>query len=861
MATTQEYYRLGGRVPRYTTKLNAFANGMYLTKQIIPEGYVKAMVNYDIDDTGSHIKPRRGRTKLQTLSYDSPALGPVSLTDYVYSYNKANNEVEDIKDLVMSYGMFVKLTDLVGKGVTDYNRPIFVSSMTETLDTNVYYLDEDGNYIISEAGSITNREVKEFWALYYDKNNERFVKIENKDIGYVTARTIENAYAFDKPFKDMVGRPVGTVLNNELIAFTGTKPTYKNYTANPERNELLNFTTPVLTKFIITNEGSSYSIKRKAMEARNLNPLEALSSGYNILAQDPYVFEDVRGGAISVLSILLYEDSASTKPIFTPRVGQTVNLRAYYQYPASGETLKYKVETLDLTNSNSSWVVVENFTKSVSAGNPINYVMATKATNFLVRITLRKGDDTTTEYPFTREIDCGNNAYDDLETKKFDLSTCKGMISWQGCVGVYGVDNARDTIFFSDVEDPSYFPFPNNTLAFDNEILYVHNYLDYLLVITVDSLWLVTGGGTIAQSKQKRILANINIPEIDAINAVVLKDQIFFKTDNQFYVLKPNQYTSDATDLKNYINSTAIANYTENFRVETVSLLNEVYKPVWQDLTVKRRKQIRFEDFDVLDTRSIVRNEEVHYVYTIVPKLTDNIVLDKLNLHLVYNTLTRSWRIYFNAIGNDSVYFNPILYRNKQSGAFYEFFPYSIGSGSRLIVAKQTYDVVTDDLVDGVWNLTNNYNNYPYIDTGNISIDDTFTKRFREVQLNLVNMEHTMIKFFADFKLDGQERVHATRYEMQHITDPNDPDYGHIYVTPIEHTNLDLAGMTTLADSIDEAEYWALDISKFPELDVATVRFTLQGRGRRGSLQLLNTSLKRYQLSDINWVYRNMSAR
>ena len=118
-----------------------------------------------------------------------------------------------------------------------------------------------------------------------------------------------------------------------------------------------------------------------------------------------------------------------------------------------------------------------------------------------------------------------------------------------------------------------------------------------------------------------------------------------------------------------------------------------------------------------------------------------------------------------------------------------------------------------------------------------------------------------MIKFYADFILDGQERVHATRYETQHITDINDPDYGKIFVTPIECENVSLVGMTTLANDTTEADFWALDLSKFPDLNVTTVRFQLQGRGRRGALQLLNTSLQRYELSNINWVYRNMSAR
>lgn len=863
MAKTQKSYRLGQRQPRYTTKLNAFSNGMYLTNQIIPEGYAKAMVNYDIDDTGSCIRPRRGREIVQVLNYNTEVLGPVSLTDYLYAYNKANTEVEDIKDIVMSYGLYTKLSDLTNANNAAYKKPIFVSYMDRTVDTNVYYLDENGNYQVQEAGEIYNAPLKEFWALYYDKFLERFYNITNKDIGYVTARTIENAYAFDKPFVGPVGRPIGTVMNNELITFAGAKLMYKEFTANAERNELVNFNNPTLAKLLLTNEGTNnVTIKRKTMSARQLTPIEASATGYNILSETPYTFNDSRGGALSILGILMYDINDHASPVFTARLGQAVSLRIYYQYPTAGDTIKYKIETMDMTNSSSSWEVLENFTHSITAGSAFYYNITSKTERFLVRVTIRNGDDSTTDYPYFREITCGDSSYDNLENKTFDLSTCKGMISWQGCVGVYGVDNAPDTIFFSDVEDPGYFPFPNNIISFDNEILSVHNYLDHLIVVTVDSIWLVAAGTTIATSIQKRILANLHIPEIDAVNLIVLKDQIFFKTDTQFYVLKPNQYTSDSTDLKNYINSTAIANYTNNFTTETVRLLNKVYPLIWQRLTRERRKQIRFEDFSVLDTRSIIRNEEVHYIYTIVPKLTDDIVLDNLNLHLVYNTLTRSWRIYFVAIGDDSVYYAPVLYRNKQSGAYYEFFPHTkTPTTSSLAVVRQTYNTVTDDIVIGNWHLTEEYNNYPYLDTGNIAIEDAFTKRYREVQFNILNQTKTMLRFYTDFICDGVEQVHATRYIINHITDVNDPEYGTIYVTPTEYTNLDIPGLTTLANDETEDDYWAVDIAKFPDLNVATIRLQLQGRGRRGSVQLLNTSLQRYELSDLNWVYRTMSAR
>lgn len=862
MATTQEFYRLGSRLPRYTTKLSTFANGMYLTNQIIPEGYAKIMANYDIDDTGSCIRPRRGREQIQVLDYDSEALGPASLTDYVYSYKEDESEVEDIKDIVLSYGMFTKLTDLAAADNYLYTRPIFVSYMDRIKDTTMYALDENGSYVVQQEGEITTSSIKDFWALAYNKEQEQFDKINNEDIGYIAARTISNAYAFDKPFKDVVGRPIGVVFNNEIITFTGGKLTYKEFTNNTERNELINFDMPKLSKLKIINKSDGLSIKHSQLSARVLNPIEASATGFNMLSDTPYTFEDEQGGSLSVLGVLLYDSVDNTKVLFNSKLGTPVTMRVYYQYPNKDVTIKYKIETLDLTTNNSTWEVLTNFTESIKSGEPLYYTITPKSESIVVRITVRENDNTATEFPYPRTIHSGSNSYSGLEGAEFDLSTCKGMISWLGCVGVYGVDNAPGTIFFSDVEDPGYFPFPQNLIEFDNEILAVHNYLDHLIVVTVDSVWLVTAGNTIATSTQKRILANIHIPEIDAMNLVVLKDQIFFKTDTQFYVLKPNQYTSDSTDLKNYINSTAIANYTTNFTEETVKLLNKLYPNIWQSFTRERRKQIRFEDFDVLDTRSIVRDAEVHYIYTIVPKLTDGIVLDNINLHFVYNTLTRSWRLYFVAIGDDDVYYAPILYRNKQSGAYYEFFPYSVDTNnSSIIISKQTYNVVTDDLVRGNWHLTKHYNNYPYIDTGSISVDDTNTKRFREVQFNLMNMEPVTISFYSDFALDGHERVHATQYEMQHITDEQDPDYGKIYVTPIECTNMSLVGMTSLADNITESDHWSLDLSKFPALSVATVRFQLQGRGRRGSLQLLNTSLQRYELADMHWVYRVMSAR
>ena len=102
----------------------------------------------------------------------------------------------------------------------------------------------------------------------------------------------------------------------------------------------------------------------------------------------------------------------------------------------------------------------------------------------------------------------------------------------------------------------------------------------------------------------------------------------------------------------------------------------------------------------------------------------------------------------------------------------------------------------------------------------------------------------------------------STDYQVQNVTDPNDPDYGLTYVTPIATNNLEAYGDTTLDCENEELiKYWEIDLSAFPDLDEATIRFDVFGKGRRIAYQLLCTELKNYELSTFVWVYRIMNVR
>lgn len=938
MAATQESYRLQGRNPRYTTRLNSFANGMYLTNQTVPEGYAKYMLNYDIDDTGSHIKPKRGRKKVQDVEYKQLGLAGVSLSDYIYCYDESKDNVITTEDLVLSFGRFIRLNDYLQE---DAMLPMyFAGKASKTTNTTSYAMieNEQGDLVreVIEEGAVTTVNLNEFWALRYDNNNEVFVPITNINIDSIAAHSIIHAYAFDKRFKEAVGRPIYTVLENEIYTLTGGPTDVTLYPNNPEYNEAIGQTPSTLSKLILSkkDESDDYSIEYKPVTGKTINPVEAYTSGFNLLLAEEglmYRFENNQTGAPSILGVIPYTNKTDYIPEFYPVVGNEITVGVWYAYTGASTQVQFKLEIRNgdaAYDSSEGWELIQDWGTNItpSKTEAAFFTFNAKYANTMYRIQIRNKDDDTTVSSTVRLLYAFNTDLSTIDaTITPDIGTAKGMVTWQSCLGLYGFANARNMLIFSAVEEPDYFPFPDNVIVFDNEILAVHNYLDNLIVITVDSIFLLTVGTSIATSIQKRILANIHIPEIDAVNLVVLKDQIFFKTDTQFYVLKPNTYTSDATDLKNYVNSTAMANYLNNFTEETVRLLNKDFIMICQKYSKELKQDIKFLDFDVHDTWSIIRDNEVHYIYNITPKLgyvidrlfkqedvtlvrdilsgkveltpeylmlydlnrdgyikEDDLITitdmadtgkhvslnriikedEMLNLHFVYNTMTRAWRLYFSPVGTQETSFIPILYRNKQSGSFYEFFPHDYDGDSTISIIEQSYDLVDDNIVDvDGWNLVTDFNNYPYIETGTIVADDLFTKRFREVQLNLINLEKTKIRFYTNFVLDGQDRVDATRYLVEHITDVNDPDYGRVWVTPMEATNLDLVGLTTLANTELETDFWEVDLSHFPDLTVLSVRFELQGRGRRGNLQLLNTSLKRYELSDINWVYRMMNAR
>lgn len=866
MATTAKTYRLGKRNQRYMTKLSTFKNGMYLTNQIIPEGYAKVMVNYDIDATGSHIKPKPGRKLVQDIEHvlttPEKVFAPIILNDYIHA-----DKIVDVGD----------------------------SYVHEEINLDVVLNEES-------YGCFFNTDTQTFNKISFPTSGAIKPGIGSAFANSIGRHKIENAYAFDKPIINARYNTF-TVCNNDLYTISYDNTTGVNSNKVKHLKLIYNL-----------EEDKAYINNDLSVTLNKPNALEATSSGFNLLLDSPYKMEDTQTGTFDILGALAYptNDYTFKKPLLTLESGKECKIKVNYTYGSSTAAVPYKVYSLDLTNK-TLWDdsdFEEILSGTITPGNNWTFNLLPKHSKFLLRIVTNPG--TANEDLLTVTFSCNVESLKRVSLMTPKLTDATKMISWYSYIGVYNVPDYKNTIFFSAPENVGYFPFPNNILTFDNEVLAVHNYLDFLLVITIDSIYLVTIGNTIMESIQKKIMSNVTVTEVDAMNAVVLNNQFFVKTSDQFYVFKPNNYTSDATDLKNYVISTAIDNLTKNFTKEIVDIINHTYKKELMKLTRVVRNAyteaestehegyptFKFVDFEVVDMISYTMNQDVHYVYRLHPKLNTHsdmyIGSDQkgyLDLHLIYDSIVRSWRLYLESQYdeyNKSEYSENFKisntlhkpYKHKTDGTYYEFYSATeyddkktrIGLHNLIIHKEETlkgedfskyrnYKPNTDNFDYGNTTLNTFFDNNTYIDTGYIALEDMFTKRFRELQFNLTNSELTPIPFHVNFKIDGQTRIDDVQYRIEHIdTHPGSPRYGHVFISPVEVENLMLYGTTEFTYG-EEAGTWTADFSKFTDINMLTIRFSLLGKGRHASFQLLNTSCQVYELSDVNWVYRTMSGR
>lgn len=461
-----------------------------------------------------------------------------------------------------------------------------------------------------------------------------------------------------------------------------------------------------------------------------------------------------------------------------------------------------------------------------------------------------------------------SEASQNLDYTRYDLSTCKDMVTWGQRLCIAAPDKGLNMLFISEPNNPAWFPFPRNVSLFNENIIKCIPYLDYLLVFTASALYQLTlaenGDGWTEKCLQK----NLNISAADIGFIKLIKNMVFFKSNNYFYMVVPS--VSSTTGLTIAPITTNIEMFLDNFEEAVDELMLETYD-----------NKIPYK---LIHYKNHVNYKNVYNIYTFLSDLGMY-----FNLMLIYNTEDRCWTSYIiesqsfiNSykidVANDDVYMSyvPVYTENKLSHSV----QFSKFKENRHDFYIMPYRDLSEDL-EKYCEENIKFRNYQYIDTGYREHESDFKKRFRELQFKLNNYAQVDLKFYTQFMIDGYKRQEEAEYMINKIVDPQDPRFGTISYDRVFGEELGhlVPGSTVLGETpllpdelgrlykhnpeelVEDRLLWKLDVSEFPETVFWKTRFPVSGKGYVPRLKILNVDQEKYEMLNISWVFRILYSR
>lgn len=784
---------------------DSFFGGMQYTNAPLKQGYLRNIVNYDISDDGASLKVRPGIKQLEDYIATVPLNDCVdacifaSGRSYVADYHAANTD--DYNSYVCEYALLghVILTDP---------------------EVRAYGLDE---YVL---------EIRE--------TSKLFVKY-GKDYlaGYLSGDTLTDIRAGKKVYLPL--QPCHTTIHGLKLncnnSRRGIYATHDNnvylpcYTWDESTHTMVKKLSRIEMMFDAYKNIVTWKVV--PIVPRNVTATQAVNYGYNMLLDNPYSFVNSShsGAAIYMDGIVPYD--YNDKLITSCRAGTEITFKLAYRYPAADVTSnkKYRVrwEIQDNQNNNSVSIPLQTARGSanVTPGDAIKYTTRqTSYKSFTLTCKIYDAADVTSD--ITTDDDELNKltplntmtvSYTyltaessattlNMPAKTYDLSTAKGLCSWQGRLVLWGVKDCESTIWVSEINDPTWFPYPNGIDVFDNDVITCAPYKTTLLVFTESSLNQLTLADDGLSYKHAIIQQNLTLVKEDAPAILTLQNMLFFKNGNYYYMLVPGKVSTNMYgELSLAPISRPLEQLFDNFPQYLLELNCGDTLYDWWCYQERNSFRVCFKVYGSVDG---------------VEKFTDIV--------FQYNTKSRCWTVYTYQLGK------------------YRCMPWiqSAVEDTKFLGMYAQGDVCTIDVIQP--DNTTTFDNTKWfkgcqeglIDTGYRDINVMLTKKFRSCQMNITNCA-TQFKFYPELMIDNEIRYNEfVSYEDDGTTyyECNDACTEHDY-----------------SSVIPEDRRWF-------STDRVCIPFTARGRLPRLILHTTwGEAAERPEIEYLTWIYRNKSGR
>lgn len=827
MAGTQLFKNTakGAHRRRYLTNEDQFSKGMQFTNAPLSAGCAKVLVNFDLKNDGISLVPRGGFHNITPGSICDMSMG-LDDTDYfihhadaTYVLNYAGNDAA-----LCNYFILCKTADddkeprlLSAKLVLEYNHTFLVADYDDTPQTALR-----GTFQMKPP------------------------------IEYMHDLIVANPLQRDGIY---------TSLEGNTYVLVATSNSHK------------------LGRLIIklNQAETAFTWYVEEVTAKEVQPTQAMNYGYNMLKAQPYTFANTVSatGAIQLTGVLPYDESGNL--LLSARPGTPMTFELFYKYPQIDidNNDKYLVqwEIQDL-NSNSDAEVIKKVRGSTeyTPGASISFTYTPTYTAFSIIVRLYKKSemdeqdaaweaDQTLQKLVTKDDNLTPNQVTTLasyyltnnsdtsmmnaEPVTYDICTATGMCTWQHRLVVWGVEHAKSTLFVSEVNDPSYIPYPNNCDVFSTDIICAIPYMTSLLVFTTTSLYKLTINDDGLSYTTECVQERLNMTPSDANTVITVQNMVYFKSGNYFYMVVPNNSLNNSVGVQMAPVSRAVEQMFDSIGLMFSRILTEVYDLSFDGYHAPLSLELIDYNVHLADTQ--IRN-----VYKVSVQCSEGAGIDNtyyFDISLNYDTVLRAWTIYIMQANKyrDGVYKSTVTGENIFTH-IYKAQAYVHTTLMQADPQNPKDDVELDELA------VRKFGNWQYVDTGYRDFQEDLKKRFREVQFCINILETNVLRFNTAFVVDDVDKVPLYKHVVSQCQDRLDPNYGVIFVERELMDPIETPSPSRFND-------WELDTALFPDITVHKIRYKVSGKGYGGAVKILSKNEVSFELLHINWVYRVMFAR
>lgn len=478
---------------------------------------------------------------------------------------------------------------------------------------------------------------------------------------------------------------------------------------------------------------------------------------------------------------------------------------------------------------------------------------------------------------YTRNYEDYQNLYEHNQ----DLSKCTGLSYYDGYTILYGSPKAPNVVYISDNQNVRYFPFKYALDQFKEEVIHVHPHSNGILVFTTSDIYMISLMQTeegISFFQTSVVSNNLSIKPWNRNTVRSVGKDVMFMSTNAVYILRPNPFSDDPTDMNAKDISGPIRSLFANpvpyitRRMQYYGVVGDIFSTGWTP-------EIEFY--------TIVKNDEIWVHMSVhLPISSEG---EQLMIVAIYNRETGTWRTYDTkamSFPYNHKVFDPtegyhVLVRNHNEldngvtlmlneglnlwdfdegyGRLFDTKVNKIVSGhfvfNSVEVEKDTEGMITN--MDAINKIKQPIR--PYIMTGYMKCSPHLSKRYHKGHFEVTNIDALEIPVSLEFTIDGRVRQTSNAVRMEQITDINHPDYGKLYeeyqMKPfVVSANETMEGGTSF-------KTWQLGMSKFAPGNKMRIKFGISGKGKIPALELGLQTTGRFEFFKYGIIYKEHDAR